>query len=41
MKKVIMLAADVAALASFQSKENKAAEAQADSQAIDMTPSTE
>ena len=41
MKKVIMLAAVVAALASCQSKANKAAEAQADSLAIAMTPITE
>ena len=38
MKKVIMLAAVVAALASCQSKANKAAEAQADSLALAMTP---
>ena len=37
MKKVIMLAAVVAALASCQSKANKAAEAEADSIAIDTT----
>ena len=41
MKKVIMLAAVVAALASCQSKANKAAEAQADSLALAMTPITE
>ena len=41
MKKVIMLAAVVAALASCQSKANKAAEAEADSLAIAMTPITE
>lgn len=41
MKKVIMLAAVVAALASCQSKANKAAEAEADSLAISMTPITE
>ncbi|MEY8687973.1 copper resistance protein NlpE N-terminal domain-containing protein [Bacteroides sp. AN502(2024)] len=41
MKKVIMLAAVVAALASCQSKANKTVEAQADSQAIVMTPITE
>ena len=38
MKKVIMLAAVVAALASCQSKANKTAEAEADSLAIAMTP---
>jgi len=41
MKKVIMLAAVVAALASCQSKANKAAEAQADSLALAITPITE
>ena len=41
MKKVIMLAAVVAALSSCQSKANKAAEAQADSLALAMTPITE
>lgn len=41
MKKVIMLAAVVAALASCQSKANKAAEAEADSLAIAMTPITD
>jgi len=41
MKKVIMLAAVVAALASCQSKANKTAEAEADSLAIAMTPITE
>ena len=41
MKKVIMLAAVVAALASCQSKANKAAAAQADSLDIAMTPITE
>ena len=41
MKKVIMLAAVVAALASCQSKANKAAEAEADSLALAMTPITE
>lgn len=41
MKKVIMLAAVVAALASCQSKANKIAEAEADSLAIEMTPITE
>ena len=41
MKKVIMLAAVVAALASCQSKANKAAEAQADSLSLAMTPITE
>ena len=41
MKKVILLAAVVAALASCQSKANKAAEAEADSLAIEMTPVTE
>ena len=41
MKKVIMLAAVVAALASCQSKANKAAEAQADSLVLAMTPITE
>ena len=41
MKKVIMLAAVVAALASCQSKANKAAEAQADSLSIEMAPITE
>ena len=41
MKKVIMSAAVVAALASCQSKANKAAEAQADSLALAMTPITE
>lgn len=41
MKKVIMLAAVVAALASCQSKANKAAEAGADSLAVAMTPITE
>ena len=41
MKKVIMLEAVVAALASCQSKANKAAEAQADSLALAMTPITE
>ena len=40
MKKVIMLAAVVAALASCQSKANKTVEAQADSIAITMTPTT-
>lgn len=40
MKKVIMLAAVVAALASCQSKTNKTVEAQADSIAITMTPTT-
>ena len=39
MKKVIMLAAVVAALASCQSKANKAAEAQADSLALAMAGS--
>jgi len=37
MKKVIMLAAVVAALASCQSKANKTAEAEADSLAIAMS----
>ena len=41
MKKVIMLAAVVAALASCQSKANKAAEAEADSLSIEMAPITE
>ena len=42
MKKVIMLAAVVAALASCQSKANKAAEAEADSIAIEaMSPTVE
>ena len=42
MKKVIMLAAVVAALASCQSKANKAAEAEADSLAIEaMSPTVE
>ena len=42
MKKVIMLAALVAALASCQSKENKAAEAEADSLAIEaLTPTVD
>ena len=41
MKKVILLAAVVAALASCQSKANKAAEAEADSLAMAMTPVTE
>ncbi len=41
MKKVIMLAAVVAALASCQSKANKTVEAQTDSPAIVMTPVTE
>ena len=42
MKKVIMLAAVVAALASCQSKANKAAEAEADSLAIEaMSPIVE
>ena len=39
MKKVIMLAAVVAALASCQSKANKAAEAQADSCLLYTSPS--
>ena len=41
MKKVIMLAAVVAALASCQSKANKAAEAEAASLSIEMAPITE
>lgn len=41
MKKVIMLAAVVAALASCQSKAHKTAEAEADSLGIVMTPITE
>lgn len=41
MKKVIMLAAVIAALASCQSKAKKAAEAQADSLAMATTPITE
>ena len=41
MKKVIMLAAVVAAMASCQSKANKTAEAEADSLAIAMPPLTE
>ena len=41
MKKVIMLAAVVAALASCQSKANKAPEAEADSLSIEMAPITE
>ena len=41
MKKVIMLAAVVAALASCQSKANKTAEAEADSLSIEMAPITE
>ncbi|MEY8707575.1 copper resistance protein NlpE N-terminal domain-containing protein [Bacteroides faecichinchillae] len=41
MKKVIMLAAVVAALASCQSKANKAVEAEADSLALAMPPITE